>query len=101
MLPKALTRSVIFSIIRKLNGGCGEVVNTADCGSVTRAFESRQPPQRYGNYRAMDTPGHISNPEVKCSIGDGSWTCSSESSTFPNTQQIPVSVMDTGIFIFQ
>ena len=28
----------------KAHGGCGEVVNTADCGSVMRAFESRQPP---------------------------------------------------------
>ncbi len=25
-------------------GGCGEVVNTADCGSVTRGFESHHSP---------------------------------------------------------
>ena len=25
------------------HGGCGEVVNTADCGSVIRGFESRFP----------------------------------------------------------
>ena len=29
---------------QQIYGGCGEVVNTADCGSVMRAFESRQPP---------------------------------------------------------
>ncbi len=52
-------------------GGCGEAVNTADCGSVMRAFESRQPPQS-GDDGNMETPGHISNPEVKHVLGDDS-----------------------------
>ena len=29
------------------NGGCGEVVNTADCGSVIRGFESLQSPHKF------------------------------------------------------
>lgn len=54
------------------HGGCGEAVNTADCGSVMRAFESRQPPQS-GNDGNMETPGPIPNPEVKHILGDDSF----------------------------
>ena len=37
---------IIISVIkRRLYGGYGEAVNTADCGSVTRRFKSCYPPQ--------------------------------------------------------
>lgn len=29
-----------------INGGCGEVVNTAGCGPVMRGFEPHRPPHK-------------------------------------------------------
>ena len=34
-------------------GGCGEVVNTADCGSVTREFDSHQSPHFFYRFASL------------------------------------------------
>ena len=36
-----------------INGGCGEVVNTAGCGPVMRGFEPHRPPHKKNIQEAL------------------------------------------------
>lgn len=45
-IKKVFTNNIVSCIIHHANGDCGEVVNTADCGSVMRGFESHYSPHK-------------------------------------------------------
>ena len=43
-----LTKLLLYSYTDfVINGGCGEVVNTLDCGSSMRGFDPHQPPHEF------------------------------------------------------